>query len=119
MKLLGDGVLLLFEMPCDAVGAVAELSREMVKAGLPTAHAGLHAGPVVERDGDIFGSTVNVAARIANHAPAGTILVSEAIVMQCPSLTGRFEPLGEVTVRGLTEPLKLYRWKPRPPTPTS
>jgi class 3 adenylate cyclase len=119
MKLLGDGVLLLFESPCDGVGAVAELSREMVKAGLPTAHAGLHAGPVVERDGDIFGSTVNMAARIAMHAPAGSILVSEAVVMQCPSLAGRFESLGSVAVRGLADPVTLYRWKPRPPTPAS
>ncbi len=116
MKLLGDGVLLLFESPCDGVGAVAELSREMVKADLPMAHAGLHVGPVVERDGDIFGSTVNVAARIASHAPAGTILVSEAVVLQCPSMTGRFEPLGEVTVRGLVDPIRLYRWKPLPAT---
>jgi adenylate cyclase len=119
MKLLGDGVLLLFESPCDGVGAVAELAREMVKADLPMAHAGLHAGPVVERDGDIFGSTVNVAARIASHAPAGTILVSEAVVLQCPSLTGRFEALGEVTVRGLVDPVRLFRWKPRSGVPAS
>jgi len=119
MKLLGDGVLLLFESPCDGVGAVAELSREMVKAGLPMAHAGLHAGPVVERDGDIFGSTVNIASRIANHAPAGSILVSEAVVLQCPSLTGRFEPLGDVAVRGLADAVRLYRWKPLPPMPAA
>jgi adenylate cyclase len=119
MKLLGDGVLLLFESPCDGVGAVAELSREMVKAGLPMAHAGLHAGPVVERDGDIYGSTVNVASRIANHAPAGSILVSEAVVLLCPSLTGRFEALGPVAVSGLPDPLPLYRWRPRSATPAS
>jgi len=36
---------------------------------------------VVERDGDVFGTTVNVASRIANHAPAGTILVSEPVIL--------------------------------------
>ena len=57
-------------------------------------------GPVVERDGDVFGTTVNMASRIANHAPAGTILVSEAVVDDCPQYRDRFEPLGDVTIRG-------------------
>ena len=41
VKLLGDGVLLLFDSPCSAIETVAELAREMLKAGLPAAHAGL------------------------------------------------------------------------------
>ncbi|HSL98050.1 MAG TPA: adenylate/guanylate cyclase domain-containing protein [Candidatus Deferrimicrobiaceae bacterium] len=73
----------------------------------------------MERDGDIFGSTINIVSRIANHAPAGSILVSEAIVLQCPSLTSRFEPLGEVTIRGLPDVVRLYRWRPLPSTPAS
>jgi adenylate cyclase len=112
VKLLGDGVLLLFDAPCDAIEAVVELSRAMVKAGLPAAHAGIHAGPVVERDGDVFGTTVNVASRIANHAPAGTILVSQPVVLGCPDLEGRFEPLGDVQISGVPDPMRLCRWRP-------
>lgn len=112
VKLLGDGVLLLFESPCVAMEAVVELTRSMVKSGLPAAHAGIHAGPVVERDGDVFGTTVNVASRIANHAPAGTILVSEPVIEACPDLVGRFEPLGEVHIAGLADPMMLCRWRP-------
>ena len=112
IKLLGDGVLLLFDSPCTAIEAVAELTRLMVRAGLPAAHAGIHAGPVVERDGDVFGSTVNVASRIANHAPAGTILVSEPVVETCAQHRDRFEPLGAVTIRGLVEPMQLCRLRP-------
>jgi adenylate cyclase len=112
VKLLGDGVLLLFNDPCTAVEAVVELARWMVQAGLPAAHAGIHAGAVVERDGDVFGTTVNMASRIANHAPAGTILVSEAVVDDCPQYRDRFEPLGDVTIRGLSQPVTLCRWRP-------
>ena len=112
VKLLGDGVLLLFDSPCEAVEAVAELTRLMVRAGLPAAHAGIHAGPIVERDGDVYGSTVNVASRIASHAPAGTILVSDNVVETCLEHRGRFEPLGAVTVKGLVEPLPLNRLRP-------
>lgn len=115
IKLLGDGVLLLFAGPCVAIEAVVELTREMVKAGLPVAHAGIHSGPVVERDGDVFGTTVNVASRIANHAPAGTILVSEPVALGCPEHTSRFEPLGEVVIQGLVDKMTLCRWRPLAP----
>jgi adenylate cyclase len=84
----------------------------MDEAGLPAAHAGVHAGPIVERDGDVFGTTVNIAARIAGHAPAGTILVSEPVIHGCPELREQFEPLGEVTVKGIAEPIQLCRWHP-------
>jgi class 3 adenylate cyclase len=112
IKLLGDGVLLLFDGPCVAIDAVTDLTREMVKAGLPAAHAGIHSGPVIERDGDVFGTTVNVASRIANHAPAGTILVSEPVALGCSERTDRFEPLGEVQIQGLVERMTLCRWRP-------
>lgn len=115
IKLLGDGVLLLFEGPCVAIDAVVDLTRSMVKAGLPAAHAGIHTGPVIERDGDVFGTTVNVASRIANHAPAGTILVSEPVALGCPDHTNRFEPLGDVRIAGLEDTMMLCRWRPLAP----
>jgi adenylate cyclase len=115
VKLLGDGVLLLFDAPCVAIEAVVDLTRSMVTAGLPAAHAGIHAGPVVERDGDVFGTTVNVASRIANHAPAGTILVSQPVILGCPDLEGRFEPLGDVQINGLVDPMMLCRYRPLAP----
>jgi adenylate cyclase len=112
VKLLGDGVLMLFDRPCAAVNAVVDLNRAMVRAGLPAAHSGIHAGSVVERDGDVFGSTVNIASRIANHAPAGTVLVSQPVVLGCPELAERFEPLGNVAISGLVDPMLLCRWRP-------
>jgi class 3 adenylate cyclase len=112
VKLLGDGVLMAFVSPCVAVETVAELSREMIEDGLPAAHAGVHAGPIVERDGDVFGTTVNIAARIAAHAPAGTILVSEPVILGCPDLHDQFVPLGAVRVKGIAEPIQLCRFRP-------
>lgn len=118
VKLLGDGVLMLFDAPCIAVHAVVDLTCSMAEAGLPAAHAGIHAGPVVERDGDVFGSTVNVAWRIANHAIAGTILVSQPVVTGCPELDEHFEPLGDVAIHGLVDPMRLCRWRPPGGTPS-
>ena len=54
-----------------------ELVEQLSEAGLPPAHVGVAAGPVVVQGGDYFGRTVNLAARIAAHAGAGQVLVSQ------------------------------------------
>jgi adenylate cyclase len=116
VKLLGDGVLLVFESPCTAVTAVVELMGAMAEAGLPPAHAGIHAGPLVERDGDVYGTTVNIASRIVAHARPGVLLVSDPVVRECPDFAALVDPLGDVNLRGLDEPIWLGRWQgPRPP----
>ncbi|HJW21868.1 MAG TPA: adenylate/guanylate cyclase domain-containing protein [Candidatus Limnocylindrales bacterium] len=110
VKLLGDGVLLVFEDPCTAVTTVAELMASMPEADLPPAHGSVHAGPLVERDGDVYGTTVNVASRIAAHAAAGMLLLSDPVVRECPDIAPLVERLGDVTLKGLDEPISLCRW---------
>ena len=80
MKLLGDGALLLFPDadPCAAAVRAAVAIRDELRAHDLHPHTGIDHGPVVERDGDIFGRTVNLAARLASLATAGQIVVSEA-----------------------------------------
>jgi adenylate cyclase len=68
VKWLGDGVMFHFRHPGQGVVAALEMVERTPQAGLPPAHVGLHAGPVVFQDGDYFGRTVNLAARIAGHA---------------------------------------------------
>src|SRR3954453_6414698 len=76
VKLLGDGVMLRFPSITDAVRSVQALMTAVEAAGLPPAHAGIAAGPLVARDGDVYGHTVKLAARIAGQAQAGEILTS-------------------------------------------
>jgi len=75
-KLLGDGVMLRFASPVEAVRGVLGLMDAIDAAGLPPAHAGVASGPVVVRDADVYGHTVNLAARIAGHAPSAQLLVT-------------------------------------------
>ena len=110
VKLLGDGVLLVFDSACTGVHAVVELMGAMLEAGIPPAHAGIHAGSVVERDGDVYGTTVNVASRIAAHAQPGVLLVSQPVVRECPDLAAAVETVGDVTLKGLDEAISLSRW---------
>ena len=71
VKYLGDGVMFHFSDPGEAVLCSLDLVEQAPAASMPPAHVGVHAGPVVLRDGDYFGRTVNLAARIAAKAGPG------------------------------------------------
>jgi adenylate cyclase len=109
VKWLGDGVMFHFRQPGRAVVAALEMVERTPQAGLPPAHVGLHAGPVVFQDGDYFGRTVNLAARIAGHAQAGQVLVSDQVVAECGDGTVAFEPIGPVPLKGVADPVPLHR----------
>jgi class 3 adenylate cyclase len=71
VKWLGDGVMVHFRDPDGAVLAALQMVEQFPAAGLPPAHVGVAAGPVVVQGGDYYGRTVNLAARIAARAGAG------------------------------------------------
>ena len=79
IKWLGDGVMFYFRDPGPGVRAALEMVDGLAAAGLPPAHVGLHAGPVLFQEGDYFGQTVNLTARIADYARPGEVLVSQAV----------------------------------------
>jgi adenylate cyclase len=109
VKLLGDGAMLRFPDAKRAVAASLELVRALsVDRGLP-AHAGIHAGPVVERDLDLFGRTVNLASRIADAAGSGEVLVSESVVEAADDPAWGFERADPEVLKGITDPVALFR----------
>jgi adenylate cyclase len=109
VKWLGDGVMFHFKLPGQGVVAALEVVERTPLAGLPPAHVGLHAGPVVFQDGDYFGRTVNLAARIAGHAGPGQVLVSDQVVAECGDGAVGFEPIGPVALKGVADPVPLHR----------
>jgi class 3 adenylate cyclase len=109
VKQLGDGVLVRLPDSESAIRAVASIVAAMANAGLPPAHAGIAAGPVFVRDGDVFGRTVNLASRIADQAGANEVLVEEGVVVALPRGTARFEPIGRIALKGIPEPVALWR----------
>ena len=108
VKWLGDGVMFYFPNPGDGVSAALDMVEGLPAAGLPPAHVGIHAGPVVFQDGDYFGRTVNIAARIAEYARPGEVLVSqevvEATVLEGVDVTA----IGPIELKGVSEPLSLH-----------
>ena len=100
VKLLGDGALLQLPDAQAAVAATAELLVALVPAGLPSGHAGIHRGPVIEREGDVFGRSVNLAARISDRAPDGALYVTAEVVADMASTGIAFTPVGTSELQG-------------------
>ena len=108
VKWLGDGVMLFFPDPGQGVAAALEMVEGVVAEGLPPAHVGLHAGPVLLQQGDYYGQTVNLASRIGEYARPGEVLVSQAVVDACRDVAVSFRPIGPVEFKGALEPIELH-----------
>jgi adenylate cyclase len=107
VKWLGDGVMLHFRDPPGAVEAALAMVGEVPQAGLPPAHVGVAAGPVVVQGGDYFGRTVNLASRVAGRARAGQVLVT-AGVAEAPAPDGvSYADLGDLQLKGFSAPVHV------------
>jgi class 3 adenylate cyclase len=100
VKLLGDGAMLRLADPTVGVRAALDLVDTMSEEGALASHAGIHAGPVIERDLDVFGQTVNMASRIAEVAGPGEVLTSEAVA-EVAGRTFTFERIDDADLKGL------------------
>ena len=108
VKWLGDGVMLHYPDPGLAVVGALDMLDAVADAGLPPAHVGLHAGPVIFQEGDYYGSTVNLASRIADHADPGQVLVSQAVMDLAGGVEVAFDEVGPVELKGVTGPMRLF-----------
>ncbi|HTE71055.1 MAG TPA: adenylate/guanylate cyclase domain-containing protein [Actinomycetes bacterium] len=108
VKWLGDGVMFHFWDPAGAALAALSMAEELPLAGLPPAHVGVVAGPVVAQGGDYFGRTVNLAARFAAHARAGQVLVSQSVVETASPQGVIFVELGDVRLEGISRPVRVF-----------
>jgi adenylate cyclase len=78
VKTLGDAVMIRCPDHCGAVRLALRILEELSgRDGFPAVRIGMHTGPAVERAGDWFGATVNLAARVAATATGGEALVTE------------------------------------------
>jgi adenylate cyclase len=107
VKQLGDGVMLAFQHVGDALGAAFALRRTATAAGLPALHTGIAAGPVVERDGDYFGRTVNLASRLSGVAGPDEIVADTTTVEHAVGI--RATALGAHELKGLRQPIPVFR----------
>jgi adenylate cyclase len=108
VKWLGDGVMFWFRDPGPGTVAALDMVDGLADAGLPPAHVGLHAGPVVVQQGDYYGQTVNMASRIAEYARPGEVLVSQAIAEGAGAVGVTFSSIGDVELKGVSGAVALF-----------
>jgi adenylate cyclase len=110
VKTVGDAVMLRFDDPGEAVRTGLRIPHEVWTGhGLPAAAVGIHRGPAVERQGDWFGSAVNVAARLTALAGGGEVLLSSTVRDAAGSMPGvRFEEEGEKSLRNVAAPVTVF-----------
>jgi len=108
VKMLGDGVHFHFRDPGDAVKASLEIVESVHPRGLPPAHIGVNAGPMIYDEGDYFGRTVNIAARIASQASADQVFVGEDARRAVTPDGFQLVEVGKFDLKGISQPVMIY-----------
>jgi class 3 adenylate cyclase len=111
VKHLGDGIMAAFISATNAVRCAASIQTALRDAA-PDAtepvqvRIGVAAGEPVERQGDFFGTTVQLAARLCAYAKPGQTLVSSTVTSLCADV--RFDDLGDVLLKGFEQPVRAH-----------
>jgi class 3 adenylate cyclase len=114
VKHTGDGIMASFVSAAAAVRCAMQIQRELARREREEhdhhikVRIGGAAGEPVEQDNDIFGTTVQLAARLCSHAQPDQILVSTAVAELCIGKGLAFCPLGEVALKGFDRPVQVH-----------
>ncbi len=109
VKWLGDGVMFHFTDPGKAILSGLDMIEQTERAISVPARIGINAGAVIAQEGDYFGRTVNVAARIADYARPHEVLVSEEARRSARVADVEFELVGDVPLKGVSSAVRLHR----------
>lgn len=110
VKRIGDAVMIRCGNAAQALELGVRIAREVgERHGSPTVRVGINTGPATERKGDWFGSTVNVAARVAGAAAGGEILLTESTRDAAGPLSSiELLARGRRKLKNVSEPVQLY-----------
>ncbi len=109
IKTIGDAVLITSPDAAAGLSLIERLLTEAAnEARLPTLRAGLHHGEAVERDGDVFGAAVNLAARVAAEAHPAEVLGTAAVAEAARGLGIPVVEIGEVALKNVRKMTRLF-----------
>lgn len=117
LKQIGDSFMLMFTRPADAIEFGLAMDRFVeVESQFPALHIGAHHGPVLYREGDYVGGTVNLAARVASAGGAGQFLITEDLRDAAHDLPDAdFAVLAPQRLKGIPDPIRLIEVRRRRP----
>jgi adenylate cyclase len=105
VKLIGDEAMFVHVDPRVA----CEIAKELVVNSAHPIRVGLATGAVVALQGDYYGPTVNLAARLAGASPASAVVVSEAVTLDVNVGDLQFEPIDVGPLKGFVKPEPTFR----------
>ena len=114
VKHTGDGIMASFMSAAAAVRCATRIQRAVAQyeeehRDYPMkVRIGAAAGEPVEREHDLFGATVQLAARLCSHAAPEQILVSNVVAELCVGKSLPFKDLGDVVFKGFDRPLRVH-----------
>jgi class 3 adenylate cyclase len=114
IKHTGDGIMASFVSAAAAVRCSSQILRALAEqAEKHKEHSvririGAAAGEPVDQHNDLFGATVQLAARLCSHAQPDQILVSNVVAELCVGKGLPFKELGEVLLKGFNHPIKIH-----------
>jgi adenylate cyclase len=120
LKTMGDEVMVLFPTADAAANGASEMHAAVetlppVRGTKLGVRIGFHSGPVIQRDNDVFGDTVNLAARLVEHAQKGQIVTSEETLQQLsPALRACSRRLHAIPIKGKADRGGLCEIERRP-----
>ena len=115
IKHTGDGIMASFKNTAKAIDGAVEMQRGFAAHNAENPdhelniRIGVNAGQPIHEDGDLFGTTVQLAARICDKADSGQILASNVVREICAGGTIRFEQAGEFAMKGIEEPVPTFQ----------
>jgi class 3 adenylate cyclase len=118
----GDAVLAEFPSAVEAVRCAIDIQESLRTRNMAypasrqmSFRIGITIGDVVERNGDLLGDGVNIAARLEGIAPVGGICISRTVYEQVANkLSVQFADIGEQQVKNIPTPVHAYKFEMRP-----
>ena len=112
VKHLGDGIMASFTSAANAVKCATRVQQEMAKQQRMKLRVGVAAGEPVEHHDDLFGCTVQLAARLCSNAQPEQILVSNVVAELCDGKMIAFEEVRDLSLKGFSHPIRAHavRW---------
>jgi adenylate cyclase len=116
VKSIGDALLVRVPRADRAVELGLRVALDVgAQHGFPAVRVGMHHGPAIERGGDYFGRTVNIAARVSALAGAGEVLVTGEVIAAAGEVESvHFIERGRHPLKGIDEAVPIYLASPVP-----
>jgi class 3 adenylate cyclase len=110
VETVGDEVLIVGNDGAKIIQTALALRRKVEEEpNFPSVHVGIHAGSVLQQEGQYFGSAINIASRVAAHARADQILCTNSVIEVLRKMTTvKYRALGKVFFKNVIDPIALF-----------